>query len=774
MKRGKQIYLVLFLIGLTLFLSISFISAGLIDDIEKWFKDAFGKGITGKASHLPCTDSDIYITEQRLRHYVKGYVETPNGTFWDHCSGFVNYDYHCSIGSDTVSAFTTTITCPYQCTDGACIDEELCTDSDGVNYNLKGEVKLSFVNGSSRVFSTDYCDSSTRLSERTCIGITPAYEYYDCPNGCSNGACSSSSSTNTTNTSTLKTCSQQYGYTFTPSTHACYGTTLNASDTSCCSQPPTSLCSTNKVSACITSGNCTTVGGNWCNGVCQSTTCSSTSGNYSTCSDTDGLYYFEKGQLTLPNGTYVDYCKNANDLVEYYCYKETDKSPSFVTTTCSKGCSNGACVEICFDSDRKDSVEVEAGSILQSSFIKGYVTNTISNETFWDYCSNNLNVVEYYCWSGATSYVSYNCNKGCSNGACISDGTTTTTPITTTPSTTAPSQSTTPSSGAGSGGGGGGGGFVGGYYVPRSYEEYKSEQESTYIDERGREVTIKTKTETKNGRTEVEETRTFIDEKGNKIEIKTEIEIESSEEGTEVKRKIKTKDGGEIIFKTKTEVEDGKEKTTESINIRGAEFMTRLPVKEEFEEGEAKLKAKLSTGINQEIIAKPDDALQTALNELGSTNNFVFELKEVGEGDEVKAVFSAKAEKLGKFLGIFSIEINLETLVDTETGDIIETKKPWWSFLVAGIKKEEKAVVCHVSEDEDDKKTIEIAVSAVKAHLAHGDTIGECSDEKKEEEVEQPDLNQTINETILNETFVNETEKTENITIENNATNVSI
>ncbi|MEK6861142.1 MAG: hypothetical protein AABY07_04160, partial [Nanoarchaeota archaeon] len=248
MKKGV---ILLFLV-LTLFIlisSTSFVSAGLLNDVGKWFKNFFGGGITGKTSHLACTDSDIGITEQRLRHYVKGYVETPNGTFWDYCSGLVNYDYHCSIGSDTVNAFTTTITCPYQCTDGACIDQESCTDTDGINYNYKAEVKWSFTNGSSQVF-TDYCDSSTRLSEQTCTGSTPTQEYYNCPSGCSNGACSNGGSGGT-------------------------------------------ACGPNNVSACSTSANCTTAGGNWCDGVCQSTACSSASGNYSTCSDTDGLYYFE-------------------------------------------------------------------------------------------------------------------------------------------------------------------------------------------------------------------------------------------------------------------------------------------------------------------------------------------------------------------------------------------------------------------------------------------------------------------------------------------------
>lgn len=631
MKSGV---IVLIIIVSILFLSVSFVSAGLLDNIENWFKDFFiGKGVTGRATDCGPNNQSSCTTESNCT--------TANG-YW--CSG-VCQSTQCSVSSS-------------------------CTDSDGVNYYSKGTVTWLFSNGSRQVFS-DYCDSSTRLSEQTCTGNTPTQEYYTCGNSCSDGICITGTA-----------------------------------------------CGPNNVSACETQSNCTTAGGNWCdNGKCQSSACVSNQTNV-TCTDTDsGNDIYIKGTVTLKfsNGSselFPDFCLDSTRVQQHYC---SGQSQSAAVSSCPNGCSNGACLQ---------------GTACGPNNVSACVTE-----------------------GNCTTAKGYWCSSKCQSTACSNATTVSTTPITTTPSTPT---TTTSSSGSGGGGtgGGGGGGYVGGYYVPSPDSKYKSEQESKFIDERGREVKIKTKTETKNGRTEIEETRSFIDKNGNKVEIKTEIEIESSEEGTEVKRKIKTKDGSEIIFRTKTEVEDGKERVTESVNVKGAEFITKLPIEEKFEEGETKLKAKLSTGVVQEIVASPDEALQTALNELGSTNNFKFELNEFGSGDQVKAVFLASAEKPGRFLGIFNIQINLETLVDTETGEIIETKRPWWSFLITG---EDKATVCHVSDD-GNKVTIEIAVSAVKAHLSHGDSIGECA---------------IANEAVVNKKKPNKTETNKTLTNNTNQTAIA-
>ena len=159
-----------------------------------------------------------------------------------------------------------------------------------------------------------------------------------------------------------------------------------------------------------------------------------------------------------------------------------------------------------------------------------------------------------------------------------------------------------------------------------------------------------------------------------------------------------------------------------SIKVKGAEVTTKLSIKEETEGNQTKLKVKLSTGAEQDIIIFPDEALQIAIEELQATNNFSFELKEIAEGNEAKAVFIFKATIQGQLLGIFDTQVNLETLIDTETGEIIKTERPWWAFLVVGSND---ATVCHV-KDTNSVITQIVLITDVKSHLAHGDSVGEC------------------------------------------------
>ena len=62
-----------------------------------------------------------------------------------------------------------------------------CVDSDkGLNYYVLGSVSGPKPKGFS---PSDSCTSSTRLREAYCSNNYGAETYYDCPNGCINGAC---------------------------------------------------------------------------------------------------------------------------------------------------------------------------------------------------------------------------------------------------------------------------------------------------------------------------------------------------------------------------------------------------------------------------------------------------------------------------------------------------------------------------------------------------------------------------------------------------------
>lgn len=70
------------------------------------------------------------------------------------------------------------------------------------------------------------------------------------------------------------------------------------------------------------------------------------------------------------------------------------------------------------------------------------------------------------------------------------------------------------------------------------------------------------------------------------------------------------------------------------------------------------------------------------LNICDESNDCIIDFKEVGEGKERKLVYSVSAKKAGRFLGIFKTNMDVETQVESESGNVIFTKKPWWSFLV--------------------------------------------------------------------------------------------
>ncbi|MFH1586078.1 MAG: hypothetical protein ABIB79_04885 [archaeon] len=93
---------------------------------------------------------------------------------------------------------------------------------------------------------------------------------------------------------------------------------------------------------------------------------------------------------------------------------------------------------------------------------------------------------------------------------------------------------------------------------------------------------------------------------------------------------------------------------------------------------------RLSNGRNAEIKVMPETASERARERLGELD-FEVELVEVGKGDETKIIYEVKAKKQGRFLGLFKIRGEVVADIDSETGEIIRTKKPWWAFLAWGI-----------------------------------------------------------------------------------------
>lgn len=96
------------------------------------------------------------------------------------------------------------------------------------------------------------------------------------------------------------------------------------------------------------------------------------------------------------------------------------------------------------------------------------------------------------------------------------------------------------------------------------------------------------------------------------------------------------------------------------------------------------LKVQLSNGRNAEVKIMPDRASEVALERLRMKNcssNCTLQLKEVGVGNESRLAYEIQAEKRARVFGLFETKMQVQAQVDAETGELIQTRKPWWAFL---------------------------------------------------------------------------------------------
>ena len=105
-------------------------------------------------------------------------------------------------------------------------------------------------------------------------------------------------------------------------------------------------------------------------------------------------------------------------------------------------------------------------------------------------------------------------------------------------------------------------------------------------------------------------------------------------------------------------------------------------------DGKTRLSVKLSNGQNSEVKIMPDTASERALERLrinvcSEENNCQIELKEVGQGEEVRAAYEVQVQKQAKLFGLFKTQMQVQAQVDAENGEVIQTKKPWWAFLAS-------------------------------------------------------------------------------------------
>jgi inner membrane protein involved in colicin E2 resistance len=101
----------------------------------------------------------------------------------------------------------------------------------------------------------------------------------------------------------------------------------------------------------------------------------------------------------------------------------------------------------------------------------------------------------------------------------------------------------------------------------------------------------------------------------------------------------------------------------------------------------------LSNGEKANVKVMPITASETAIQKLSLKNCVAeegcsIELKEVGKGNNIKAMYELKNEEKVKVLGIFKANKKVSAQIDPETGEVVATKKPWWSFLAFKEKTE--------------------------------------------------------------------------------------
>ncbi len=186
MKKGV-------VIGLILFLSLSFVSAG-------FFSNFWGK-ITGDVVGGECIDTDGFNIYHKgnITFYESGFYDESE----DRCTIYPNEDYlvlqegYCNEGRGSIL----TIICSQGCDDGACIGEEQsvsqCIDSDGgKDYSEKGQISgPKFTGMEEDLFSSKIYEDSCvikgdmNLLEYYCDGGLIVSEGYECPQGCNDGAC---------------------------------------------------------------------------------------------------------------------------------------------------------------------------------------------------------------------------------------------------------------------------------------------------------------------------------------------------------------------------------------------------------------------------------------------------------------------------------------------------------------------------------------------------------------------------------------------------------
>ncbi len=216
------------------------------------------------------------------------------------------------------------------------------------------------------------------------------------------------------------------------------------------------------------------------------------------------------------------------------------------------------------------------------------------------------------------------------------------------------------------------------------------------------------------------------------------VELKEVKEGDSVKLKykIETNKGGKflLLFRLKMRINGEVDAETGEIIVKKpwwAFLVNEDDVKEEEIEGE--IEEEDSVDINVDGDVAPNVDLNAKISELVTLIE--------GEKEDIKLRLD-----IVKKNGETKLEVNKEGEIDDEQRKIWEEIQDLAKTLIENIEKDvklrivirnnmeeketgrEKVVICHIPRDiSRGAKTIRVGAPAVKAHLAHGDKLGECS-----------------------------------------------
>jgi hypothetical protein len=122
------------------------------------------------------------------------------------------------------------------------------------------------------------------------------------------------------------------------------------------------------------------------------------------------------------------------------------------------------------------------------------------------------------------------------------------------------------------------------------------------------------------------------------------------------------------------------------LEVGGKSAVSSISIDQESVDGKTKFHAQLSNGKNAEIKIMPDAASEHALEKLrlrvcSEENGCSIELKEIGEGEGLRAAYEVQVERHSRILGIFAKKMQVRAQIDAENGEVVNVDKPWWAFL---------------------------------------------------------------------------------------------